>query len=64
MDRILYFSKELDFLFIREMFSFASAATICRYKELLGTCFTSNITKHSPKMQHLEHTVKCVTLVN
>ena len=26
-DCILYFSKELDFLFIREMFSFASAAT-------------------------------------
>ena len=32
-DCILYFSKELDFLFIREMFSFASAATICRHEE-------------------------------
>lgn len=32
-DCILYFSKELDFLLIREMLSFASAATICRHEE-------------------------------
>jgi hypothetical protein len=49
MDCILYFGKELDFLFIGKVFSLASAATICRKKEFLGTWYASNIPRWLPK---------------
>lgn len=60
IDCILYFCKELDFLFIREMFSFASAATICRCEEFLGKCCTGNIARYSSIMQRLESMAKCI----
>lgn len=41
---ILYFSKELDFLLVRETLSFASAAAICRQER----GFRARPTFHSP----------------
>lgn len=56
MECILYFSKELDFLLVREMFCFASAATICRYEELLNMFYLlETLQDILPKKQHVEH---------